>query len=75
MIHSFFIFHVSRKRILTLFQTHSRTLTNETTAKRSLPKPPIGYENYTIGIEGNKLVVIDPGEAVFNRKWLGELLK
>ncbi|WP_373737525.1 hypothetical protein [Jeotgalibaca porci] len=40
-----------------------------------VPKPPLVYENYAIGMKGNKFVLIDPGEAVFNRKWIGELLK
>lgn len=40
-----------------------------------VPKEQTRFDNYAIGLKGNKFVLIDPEELVFNRAWLGELLR
>lgn len=33
------------------------------------------YDNYAIGLKGDKFVVLDPEGVVFQDEWIGELLK
>lgn len=41
-----------------------------------VPNPALGkYDNYAIGLRGDKFVVIDPEGVVFNNTWISELLK
>ena len=57
------------------FAVHSKNINGWEVWTLHIPKEGFKYDNYAMGMKGNKFVVIDPEGEVFNRKWIGELLK
>ena len=62
-------------RINTHFALHDRDINGWEVWTLHIPKEGFKYGNYAMSMKGNKFVVIDPEGEVFNRKWIGELLK
>lgn len=57
------------------FALHSKNINGWEVWTLHVPKPAYKYQNYAIGMKGNKFVLIDPEGVVFSNDWLGDILK
>ena len=57
------------------FARHSADINGWEVWTLHVPKEGFKYDNYAMGMKGNKFVVIDPEGEVFQDEWIRELLK